>query len=224
MRVLVCGAAPEPDGEEHYRSLLSAARFVVAADAGAEWAVGLGRVPEIAVGDFDSALPGAVERLRHLGVEVVVYPADKDASDLDLALAEARKRGADAVTFTAMTSRRLDHTLAALGTMAGAADLSAELDEPSLGAWPLDAGSRPALALEGLAGALVSVFAFDGTAEGVTETGMCFPLQDARLAPFSSLGLSNALAGYRASVSLTGGRALVLAQGPPHARARMARG
>ncbi len=224
MRVLVCGAAPEPDGEEHYRCLLSAARFVVAADAGAEWAVGLGRVPEVAVGDFDSALPGAVERLRHLGVEVVVYPADKDASDLDLALAEARRRGAGAVTFTAMTSRRLDHTLAALGTMAGAADLSAELDEPSLGAWPLDAEVRPTLALEGLAGALVSVFAFGGTAEGVTVTGMRFPLQDARLAPFSSLGLSNALSGGRASVSLTGGRALVLAQGPPHARARMTRG
>jgi thiamine pyrophosphokinase len=221
---LICGAAPEPRGERYYASLLAAARVVIAADAAAEWAVGLGRVPDVAVGDFDSAQPGAPERLTALGVEVVTFPSAKDESDLDLALSIASGRGARRVTFTATASRRLDHTIGALGVLMRAAALSTELAEPSLAAWPLDAEVRPSIELTGRPGALVSLFALDGPATGVTLTGMRFPLTDARVEPLSTLGLSNELESERAVIAVTTGRLLALAPGGPQDRARLVDG
>ncbi len=221
MRVLVCGAAPEPGGDAHYRALLAGVDRVVAADAGAEWAVALDRVPDLAVGDFDSAVPGAADRLRALGVEVLAYSRAKDYSDLDLAVSAAREQGADTLTFTAVSSLRLDHTLAALGTLARAADLRSALDEPSVAGWALDADSRPEIGLAGPPGAIVSVFALGAEAGGVTLGGMRFPLTAARLDPLSSHGLSNELRGGPASVTVRSGRLLVLSPGMPSARARL---
>jgi thiamine pyrophosphokinase len=222
MDALVVGAAPETGGEAFYRTLLAAAPLVIAADAGAEWSASLGRMPDVALGDFDSAAPGAAERLAAAGVDVRIFPVAKDASDLDLAVVEARARGAVDVVLTACTSQRLDHTLAALGALASAADLRASIDEPALAAWALEPPALSRLDLDGSAGALVSVFAVAPTAEGVTLRGMRFPLDDARLEPLSSHGLSNELVGGPASVSVCSGRLLVLAPGVPGVRARRA--
>jgi thiamine pyrophosphokinase len=220
VNVLIAGAAPEAGGDAYYRSLLAEAPVVIGADAGAEWAASLGRIPDVAVGDFDSAQPGAVQRLRDLGVDVVTFPGEKDFSDLDLALQEALSRGATRVTFTAASSLRLDHTLAALGALVAAAPLAGALDEPSLAAWALDGVMRPRLSLDGPAGAVVSVIAVGAPAEGVTLAGFRYPLAGARLQPLSSHGLSNELSCTVASVSVVTGRLLVLSPGPPEQRAR----
>lgn len=222
MHALVCGAAPEPHAEAYYRSLLADADLVITADAASEWAAGLGRLPDVAVGDFDSAVPGAPDRLRDAGVEVVEYPAAKDLTDLDLALAEARARGVARVTFTAASSLRLDHTLAALGVLASAADLGGALAEPTVAAWAIDAACRPSIELGGPAGAIVSTFALSGEAQGVTLTGLRFRLYAATLAPLSGLGISNELVAERAVIGVTHGRLLVLSPGRPGARARLA--
>lgn len=219
MDALIAGAAPEPGGASYYRRLLAAAPFVIAADAAAEWCVSLGRTPHLVVADFDSSLPGAAGRLEDLGVEVHTYPSAKDVSDLDLALSEARSRGVTTVTFTAVTSLRLDHTLAALGTALNAVDLRARLLEPSLAGWVLEAGVRPHLELTGPAGAVVSIFAVDGVSAGISLDGFRFPLIDARLEPLASHGLSNELTAGDASISLGEGRLLVLSPGAPGSRA-----
>jgi thiamine pyrophosphokinase len=215
---LIVGAAPEPGHDPYYRRLMQRAGLVVAADAAAEWCEALGRTPDLAVGDFDSAVPGAVERLRAAGVEVETHPAEKDFSDLDLAVDAARRRGASSITITAASRLRLDHTLAALGTLSRAADLNAELDEPLLAAFALDADSRAVIDLEGPDGALVSVFAVDDAA-GVTLTGFRYPLTAAHLSALSSRGLSNVLTGGAARVTVGTGRLVVVTVGPPATRA-----
>jgi thiamine pyrophosphokinase len=215
---LVVGAAPEPGGEPYYAELLRAAALVVAADAAAEWCMRLGRTPDAAVGDFDSALPGAEERLGEAGVAVTLFRPDKDESDLDLALAETRRRGASAVTFAAVTTGRLDHTLAALGTIASAADLHAAIDEPSLAGWALGSRGVASLELDGPAGSLVSVFGV--TRAVVSISGLRYSLDRQELRPMSSRGLSNELTGEPGRVTVAEGDVLVLAPGVPGARAR----
>lgn len=219
MHVLVAGAAAVTGQDAYYRALLHAAEFVVAADAAGEWCVALGRVPDMAVGDFDSAEHGAANRLAAAGVDVKVFSVDKDASDLDLALDAARGMRVDRVTFTAAFSARLDHTLAAFGTVARACDLLAEIDEPHVAGWVLDAAYRREITLTGPHGALVSVLALDGAADRVDINGMRFDVASMRLAPLSSLGLSNQLTGERARVSVGRGRLLVLSSGEPADRA-----
>jgi thiamine pyrophosphokinase len=221
MRALVVGASPVPGGEACYLALLKGADLVVACDAAAEWCVSLGRAPDVAVGDFDSAEAGAQGRLSALGVPVRAFPAEKDLSDLDLAVAEARSRGATRLTITAASSRRLDHTLVALGALLRCVDLHAAVEEPDLAAWALDADVRRRLGLRGPAGALVSVFAID-EALGVTLSGLRYPLVRATLEPLDSLCLSNELLAGAASVSVVKGRLLVLSPGEPGTRAILA--
>lgn len=199
--------------EKFYRRLVLEAELLVAADAAAEWCVSLGRDPDLAVGDFDSASPHAVERLEARGVPVSAFPEDKDASDLELAVDAARQRGARALTLTAAFSARIDHTLAAFGTLAAAADLDAEAREPGFAAWGLDGTSRPTLSLALAPGAVLSVLAL-GEARGVTLTGMRFPLREATLGPLSSLGISNVAQDAVVSVSLAEGRLVVVALDP----------
>lgn len=187
---LIVGAAPIPGAEGFYRELLRNACFVIACDAAGEWCQALGRTPDLAVGDFDSAGEGARERLEALGCEVIVYPTVKDESDLDIALTHARSRGFTRVIFTSAYSLRLDHSLAAIGTLLRASDLSPTIEEPSFSAYVVDSATSPVVEFTTRPGATISVLSLVH-ATGVTLSGLMYPLVDATLPLLSSLGLSN---------------------------------
>lgn len=212
MNALVVGAAVRPGHADFYRRLLRIHDFVVGADAGAEACAALGRVPDVAVGDFDSAAPGAAERLAAGGARVIQLPERKDVSDLDAAVGVCAEAGATALTVTGAFSLRLDHTLSALGSLARAASLAPVGVEPDLAVWALDGSATPRLDLTGRPGLLVSLMSPTG-AEGVCTEGLSYPLSDARLEALSSHGLSNELARREASVTVRSGCLLVLAPG-----------
>lgn len=208
---LIVGAAPVAGSEAFYRQLLTEAAFVIACDAAGEWCVALGRTPDLVVGDFDSAGEGAAARLEALGCEVVVYPAAKDESDLDIALAHARSRGFAQVILTAAYSERLDHSLAAIGALLRASDLRPTIEEPGFTAYLADAARSPLVEFTARPGATVSVIGLVH-ATGVTLSGLVYPLVDATLPLLSSLGLSNVVgpAGV-VRVALAAGTVLVIA-------------
>jgi thiamine pyrophosphokinase len=81
--IVVAGGSCDPSDAD----LLTDADLVVAADGGASWLVTLLRMPDLLVGDLDSAPPALVEELEAAGVPIERHPVDKDASDLELALA-----------------------------------------------------------------------------------------------------------------------------------------
>jgi len=210
-RTLIVGAVPVVGAEEFYRALLGGADTVIACDAAGEWCLALGRTPDLVVGDFDSARPGAKERLEAAGVEVRSFPTAKDESDLDLALAAARERGTSGVILTAAFSERLDHSLAAIGTALRAADLNPVIEEPTFRAFLVDAADRPAVHWSAPAGTTVSVIALVSSS-GVTLDGLVYPLTEARLPLLSSLGLSNIVdSGGVVGVTVAQGTVLVIA-------------
>ncbi|MHB1340269.1 MAG: thiamine diphosphokinase [Coriobacteriia bacterium] len=206
---LIVGAAAQPDSEDFYRDLLARADRVIACDAAGEWCVRLGRRPEIVVGDFDSASPGAPGRLADAGIRVAEYPVDKDASDLDLAIVHAREMGARECCFTAAFSGRIDHTLAALGTLQRAADMAPSVLEPGFRAWLLSGAARPDIEFSTEPGETISVLALEPS-HGVTIAGMKYPLRGASVGVLSSLGISNVASGTVAGVSLMSGTLLVI--------------
>lgn len=206
MSTLIAGAAPAPDAEPFYRALLASYEIVIAADAAGEWCVGLGRVPDATVGDFDSSVSGAPARLASLGSEVVTAPAAKDESDLDLCVAFARASGASDVAFTACTGGRLDHTLAALGTVLECADLSGRVLEPGMTCRALGPG-RHVVAME--PGTTFSAIAPAG-AEGVSLEGGEYALANGSLPAMSSLGLSNVSTASEVVVNVGSGTVLLI--------------
>lgn len=209
MRALVVGAAPFPGADRFYQQLVQDAEFVVAADGGGSLCLAAGRVPDLWVGDFDSAPPAQVDDAERQGARVLRYPVDKDASDLDLALDAARAHDVTDVTFTAAFSARLDHTIAGIGTLFRSADLQGRALEPAFALYALDAAARPELTLGERPGTTLSLFAFDADTR-VSATGVRYQLIEAALPRFTSLGLSNEAVSPVQHVRVLRGRVLVV--------------
>jgi thiamine pyrophosphokinase len=203
---LIVGAAPLPDEAAFYRTLLAEADSVVAADAAGEWCVDLGRVPDVAVGDFDSALPGAGERLAALGAEVLTFPSEKDETDLELAIDVARSRFPGPLVLTAAYSGLLDHTLAALGALMRAGG-DASVLEPDWSGHVVTPDRR--IVLRQPRGTTFSVLAV-GEARGVGVSGAQWPLVAKTLVPLSGHGVSNVTSGDELAVSVEDGALIVL--------------
>ena len=222
MRALLVGAAPVSGSASLLTTLTAEVDVVIAVDGGGSLCLEAGVVPGIVVGDFDSLPPADEDRLRELGSVLRRFPAEKDASDLELAVAEARTLGATSVVVTAAASGRLDHTMTAIAVLAAASDLQTRLVEPSLQVWVLSPEGARSLTLLG-SGATISLLAFGGDAV-VSASGVVWGLEEAALSPTSSLGLSNRIgAGGTAHVCVSEGVVLVFAprvEGSPCAQGR----
>jgi len=212
VKALVIAGGRVPD-----RALLPAATFadvslVVAADAGASACGGLGVSPDLVIGDLDSVDPATLAALGAAGVPVEGFPAEKDESDLELALRAAIGRGATAiVVLGALGGTRIEHLLSAVDLLVVASESGVELslvDDRS--EVRMLSGGRPPLEIRGAAGDFVSLFAWAGAASGVTTHGLRYPLRDEPLPVGPSRGLSNELAGPVGSVGCRSGRLLVV--------------
>jgi len=91
-----------------------AATRVIAADSGIMHAATLGLLPELWVGDFDSA--GSELILQYRDIPRQTFPADKDATDGSIAVAEALARGATRLVLVGGLGGQTDHTVGLLGT------------------------------------------------------------------------------------------------------------
>lgn len=209
MRIVVV-ASGEPVAAD--AAWLDRADLVVAADGGAAWLDRVGHRPDLLVGDLDSADPALVERLARDGTAVERHPADKDASDTELAIAAARERGAtEIVVVGALGGIRLDHELANLLLLADAGvtgDVPLRIVRGGTTVRHLGGGGR--LTLDGGAGRTVSLLPLGGDAIGVTTHGLRWPLVGATLRVGRSRGLSNEVVAAPASVSLERGALLVV--------------
>ena len=116
-----CSRAATPSSPT-LRTRLPEDAVVIAADSGLHQARrSLGLHVDCVVGDLDSADPAAVERGPRRGADVERHPAEKDATDLELAFDCARDRGAQRITVVGGAGGRLDHFLANVALLGVAA-------------------------------------------------------------------------------------------------------
>ena len=207
--IVVAGGSTDPSDATH----LTDADLVVAADGGAAWSVAAGRGPDRVVGDMDSIDPTLLERLERAGVTVERHPADKEASDLELALEAAVRAGASELTILgALGGSRLDHELANLLLLADPGwDAHGVTLRIVRGATSVRALRGPGVAsLADAPGGVVTLLPIGGDALGVSTTGLRFPLHDERLRMGRSRGLSNVLETSPARVALASGTLLII--------------
>jgi thiamine pyrophosphokinase len=210
MIALLVAAAPVAGSAELLAKLAPEADLVIAVDAGAEICRDAGITPGAVLGDFDSLSAETRSFFCDAGVPLVTFPAEKDETDFELAIAYARERGATQLWATAASAKRLDHTLASVGALLLADDLSPQLIEPDSRAWVLSPRGRASVTLTGV-GATVSLVALPSDAV-VSETGARWPLERHLLAAGSGLGIANVIVSEQGlTASVHAGVVLVIA-------------
>lgn len=188
----------------------AAGDFVIAADAGYRTCRQVGIVPDLLLGDFDSMDQPAdfanVER----------SPVEKDDTDTMLAVRTGLARGCtEFYIYGGTGGKRLDHTLANFQALLYLRRHGArgDLYDDDF-CWT--AIENETLTLERQVDwGIVSLFPQDGAAEGVTLTGLQYPLTDARLTPDVGLAVSNHFLAEQAVITVRKGALLVGWQLPP---------
>lgn len=177
--------------------------LIIAADAGYLALESIGVRPDLLVGDFDSMTD------RPEGVPTVVFPVEKDDTDMGLALSEGWERGYRDFVLYGADGGRMDHYLANLQMMGGASRrgavvrmVCADYDVYALTENTFTLPARDT-------GTVVSVFCHGAQAEGVTLQGLKYPLHRATLTCDHPLGVSNEVIAKETSVTVESGTLLV---------------
>ena len=85
---------------------------VIAADHGAHHVLAWGWPLHLLVGDLDSLAAADLQAIQAMDVPTITAPAEKDETDLELALAEALAMGARELVICGAFGGRADHLLA----------------------------------------------------------------------------------------------------------------
>jgi thiamine pyrophosphokinase len=185
---------------------------VIAADGGLRAAVAWEFQPSVVIGDMDSLAADELAALEVApDVRVLRYPAEKDETDLELALLWAAHQVTDieSITLFGALGGRVDQTLANLYLLA----------LPDLARFPIfivDGAQeirllRPgAHTLDGLTGDTVSLIPLGGAATGIHTDGLYYPLRGEALHFGPARGVSNVMTGPTALIRLDAGLLLCI--------------
>ena len=178
---------------------------VIAVDKGIETCNKIGIVPDVIVGDFDSAPQPKTAQ------ETIVLPHVKDDTDTQYAARWLLEHGYDEITLLgALGGARLEHTLANLAT---------GLYLAKNGVKVLLANERSELhflvpntpmELHRSDWKYVSVFPLEGQLTGLAIRGAFYPLENAKLTADYPLGVSNEFVAETAHLQCSGGTGVVV--------------
>ncbi|WP_019222859.1 thiamine diphosphokinase [Bartonella rattaustraliani] len=183
---------------------------VIAADGGMRHAEMLHVSPELWLGDFDSS--DQALRDKYADVPREVFPADKDMTDSALACERALQNGAKKLILCgAFGGERSDHSLSHMtqALMMAERGISVLLTSGFEEGWPVV--SKPS-SYDLPDDCLFSIVGFSDL-QGLTLSGVKWPIYDKNVSFGSSLTLSNHICGTF-SCHLGSGRAILLASVP----------
>lgn len=192
------GFAPRPDDR------------IIAADGGAVHARAWGWLPHVVVGDMDSLPADERARLEAAGCRLVQVPAEKDETDLELAIRLAAQEDAREVLIFGALGGRPDQYLANVMLLVLA-------DQLQVAARILDGlqeirliGDGQEAEFSGQIGDVLSLIPVGGDAQGITTAGLFYPLQEGTLYFGLARGISNVFTATQARVRLRKGALLAV--------------
>lgn len=114
--IAIVGNGPEqllPDMKKYKNEI----DLWIGADRGAWTLIKNGIIPDYAVGDFDSINAVETAEIRKIAKSFITYPAEKDETDLEIALLKAYEFNPRKLYLIGATGGRLDHALANIQTL-----------------------------------------------------------------------------------------------------------
>lgn len=183
---------------------------VIAADKGVESCSAMGVEPDYIVGDFDSTSDSMKEYLDNRRDRVTRLNPIKDDTDTEAALRLAFEKTKGDIIIFGGTGTRLDHVLGNISILGLGFEENRQV-------FLVDEHNRIRLVKDHLVlekkeqfGKYVSVVPLWKQAKGVTLKGFAYPLENAVMEGFTSLGISNEIAEDRAEISVEEGILIVI--------------
>jgi thiamine pyrophosphokinase len=204
MRIIIFanGNLPYP---ERARALIHPDDFILCADGGTRHALALGLVPNVIVGDMDS-LPENYSPSTFNG-EFVLFPKDKNETDLELAINHAITLSPHQILILAALGGRMDQTLANIALLSNLQLATCDIR--------LADGveeiffCRDQAKVEGRSGDIVSLIPWQGEVTGVFTENLRWHLHHETLYPEKTRGISNEMTADVATVSIKSGLLLI---------------
>ena len=184
--------ASEISDYTYYKDKIDENSYIICADGGIKHIEALGLTPDIIIGDFDSS-----ENTEKYSNKIV-YPAEKDDTDLGLALSYAYKKGFTKCVAIGCLGGRLDHTLANIHLLKYAYDKNIALELIDSNTKVILVKGNAELSNDGYK--YISVFPLGDTARGISYEGLKYPLLNATLKAGLPIGVSNQFEGEKALI------------------------
>lgn len=183
----------------------------IAADSGMQFFYDAGLKPDWVIGDFDSVDGRTLqyfEAQKEIGI--LRLAPEKDDTDTEAAIRFAIVQGCKEIHILGATGSRIDHMLGNVGLLGiGLPEgIKICMADPKNRVRMID--RELVLQKEGQYGRFVSLLPVTPEVTGVTLTGMKYPLKDATMRCFCSLGISNEIIEDAARISLQDGVLLVI--------------
>jgi thiamine pyrophosphokinase len=199
------GELPDPD---KVRSLLQAENYIICADGGTRHALALGIRPHLIIGDLDSAEKAQLQKLKEDGVEIELYPRDKNETDLELAINRAIELIPKQIIIVAALGGRLDQTLANISLLTDLrlSTLDVRLDDGVEEIFLC----RDQVEVHGKSGDLVSLIPWQGAVSEIQTKNLKWTLNHETLYPDKTRGISNEMVNKTASITIGSGLLLIV--------------
>jgi thiamine pyrophosphokinase len=175
--------------------------FVIGVDRAAYWLIRQGRIPDIAIGDFDSTTKQELNLIKKSIKTIKTYPKRKDKTDMELAIVHAAGLAPKEVYILGATGRRLDHMLATLHMI----DKHVVVDENNR-IRRIGCGKTT---IERSSYRYISILPYTKSIT-LSLTGFTYNVDRKILKKGSSLGVSNELLGDRGTISILSGKAWLI--------------
>jgi thiamine pyrophosphokinase len=183
--------------------------LIIAADGGLRFCIQENIVPHLIIGDLDSVDKTQLMEMKKLGVEILQYPMEKDATDLELSLQIALDKGAQEVIILSALGARWDMTFSNVLLLASDVliNVNSRLLDQNQEIFCMKGPEQVDLIHR--KGNNLSLLPISDCARGVTLQGMKYPLNNESLCMGTSRGLSNIVINHKASIQIQSGVMLV---------------
>lgn len=190
------------------KKLLRPNDFLLGVDAGTRFILELGLMPNLVIGDLDSLTKDDLAKISAANVNILKYPADKNETDLELAIQRALELNPDSVIIAAALGGRMDQILANISLLTNDALSQKDIR--------LDDGveeiffCKETAQVNGNIGDTVSLIPWQGNVSGVVTTGLKWQLKNETLFSHKTRGISNEMTQMTASITIHSGLLLII--------------